>query len=122
MAGFDFPLPNVRSARELLAAFYGLPVITQPQESDYTIGTTAVPIGKYPNTRLAWNLSNTGAGNIAFGFSAAVTITTGFLLEPGGFSRSTWYYDFELVTYPLWAIGAGSGETLYMLENVLTGA
>jgi hypothetical protein len=125
VAGFpdDLIQRNIRTARDFILQWYGTLASTRPVESDYTIGaSTVVALGAINVTRVGLILSNTGAGNIAVSFNPAVTISTGILLEPGGTFISSWYYDLELVTYPLYAIGAGSGETLHMIENVITGA
>jgi len=119
---WDF-MQNFRSVRELLAAFYGGAFITQPMDSEYTIGTTAVQLGDSRlGQRVARALSNTGATNFAISFNPAVTITTGFLLQPGGFYRDDWYYDGDLLERPLWAISSAAGGTLHMLERTLVGA
>jgi hypothetical protein len=125
MAGFgdEIAIRNVRSARDFILQWYGTLATTQPIESDYTIGDTdVVQLGASNITRVGLILSNTGAKNIAVSFSPGVTITTGILLEPGGTFISSWYYDLELVTYPMYAIGADSGQTLHMIENAITGA
>ena len=117
----DFP--NFQSVQQLLAAFYGSAFVTQPVESDYTIGTAAAPLGAAPGgQRVGLLLSNTGATNFALSFNSAPTITTGILLLPGGTYVSDWYYDGDLVSRPLFAIGSGAGGTLHMLERFLAGA
>jgi hypothetical protein len=120
--GDELIIKNMRSAREMVLATFEALATTQPVESSYTIGTTAVALGVPNLQRLGYFLSNTGSVNIAVGFSPNVTITTGALLLQGGTLRSTWFYDLELVQQPIWAIGASSGATLYMMENALTGA
>lgn len=116
-------LQNFRSVRELLLAFYGGAFITQPMDSDYTIGATAVQLGDARlGQRVLRALSNTGATNFAISFNPAVTITTGFLLFPGGFYKEDWYYDGDLLERPLWAISSAAGGTLHMLERTLVGA
>jgi len=115
-------VPNMRQAREMVLATFGVLATTEPVETDYTVGTTAVLLGSQKFRRLGYWLSNTGTVNVAIGFSPNVTITTGVLLVQGGFLFSTWYYDLELVERFIWAIGASSGATLHMVENGITGA
>ena len=117
----DFP--NFQSVQQLLAAFYGAAFVTQPVETDYTIGVEA-PIGSttHPGMRVGLLLSNTGSTNIAVSFNPALTITTGILLLPGGTYVSDWYYDGDLVSRPLYAISSAAGGTLHMLERFLAGA
>jgi hypothetical protein len=113
---------NIRTARELVIQFYGTLAITIPRESDYTIGTDAVPLGVPSIQRLGLILSCTGTVDIAIGYSPDVTITTGILLKQYGVFISNWYYDLELCQAPLWAIGANSDATLHMVENAIAGA
>jgi hypothetical protein len=116
-------VPNFRSVQELLAIFYGAAFITEPIESDYTIGASAAQLGSAPGgVRVGLLLSNTGSTNFAIAFNAGLTITTGVLLLPGGTYVSDWYYDGDLVSRPLYAISSGAGGTLHMLERFLTGA
>lgn len=115
--------PNFRTVYELLGAFYGAAFVTQPIESDTTPGTSAVLLGSGASGVVVGRLlSNTGATNIAVSYSPNVTITTGFLLLPGGTFRDDWYYDGDLVSRPLYAISSAAGGTLHMLERFLTGA
>lgn len=117
----DFP--NFQSVQQLLAAFYGAAFVTQPVESDYTIGTSAAALGSAPGgVRVGLLLSNTGSTNIAISFLAGVTISTGILLLPGGTYKSDWYYDGDLVSRTLYAISSAAGGTLHMLERFLAGA
>jgi len=114
---------NFRSVQELLAAFYGAAFVTQPIESDYTVGASALAIGSAPGgVRVGLLLSNTGSTNIAVAFNAGLTIATGVLLLPGGTYTSDWYYDGDLVSRQLYAISSGAGGTWHALERFLTGA
>jgi hypothetical protein len=120
--GLDF-VQNFRSVQELLIAFYGSGFITEPFETDYTIGTTAVLLGSVRlGQRVGRTLSNTGATNFAISYSPNVQISTGFLVLPAGTFSDDWYYDGDLVNRPLYAISSGAGGTLHMLERALTGA
>ena len=123
MAGApDYPI-NFLSVQQLLAAFYGGSFVTEPMDSDYTIGTTAAPLGSPRlGQRIGRLLSNTGSTNFAISYSPAVTITTGFLLLPGGTFKDDWYYDGDLVSRTLYAISSGAGGTLHLLERTLVGA
>jgi hypothetical protein len=115
--------PNFLTVQDLLAAFYGGAFVTNPLESDFTIGTTAVMLNSNgPGVRVKAALSNTGSTNIAISFNPTLTITTGILLLPAGYLELDWYYDGDLVSRPLYAISAGAGGTLHMLERFLAGA
>jgi hypothetical protein len=114
---------NFRSVQDLLTEFYGAPFVTQPEESDYTVGAAAVPIGANVNgMRVSIILSNTGATNFAVSFLQGVTITTGIFILPGRSYRFDWYYDGDLLNRQLYAISSAGGGTLHMLERFLTGA
>jgi hypothetical protein len=122
MAGSAPDIPNARSVQELLALFYGVGIITEPDESDYTIGTTAIALGgNFPGQRISRLLSNTGATNFAISYSPNVLIATGALILPGGTFSDDWYYDGDLLNRPLWAISSAGGGTLHMIERILVG-
>jgi hypothetical protein len=113
---------NYRSIQELLRAFYHGELISKPVESDFTIGTSPVTLTPGSNgIRISVLLSNTGTPNIAVGYNPALTITTGVLLITAGTFFSDWYYDGDLVSYPLTAIAAAAGGTLHMIERYLQG-
>jgi hypothetical protein len=113
---------NVTSLRELTANFYGTLIENVPIESDYSLTTSAAAIGAGRGQRIAVALSNTGANSCAFGFSNGVTITTGILLQAGGFAYLNWYFDYDLLLNQLYAIAAAGNTTLHMVESVLSGS
>jgi hypothetical protein len=116
-------VPNFRSVQDLLATFYGGSFVTLPHDSDYTIGTTATALNSNRGLqRVGVLISNTGTQNFAISYSPSVTISTGVLLLQGGSFYSDWYYDGDLVQRQLWAVAAGAGGTLHMIERFLVGA
>lgn len=121
MAGQPIPgaynAPNVSSVRDLLMLWYENPIYSQPDESDYTIGTTALQLGATIGQRIQVVCSNTGSTNLAISWKSSITITTGFLLLPGGVFRLKWRDDGDLLMRPLFAISDGAGGTLHMLEQ-----
>jgi len=120
----DGDFQNFRSVQDLLVAFYGGGFITEPFESDYTVGAAAVSLGSKPSgVRVGILLSNTGGTDFAVSFNPAVTITTGILIPKAAPPfRLDWYYDGDLVQRPLYAISSAGGGTLHMLERFLSGA
>ena len=123
MANGTGDYPNFRSVQDLLANFYGGVFVTQPEESDYTVGTAAVALGAAINgMRIGWVLSNTGATNISWSFQPLTSAADGIMIVPGRSFRSDWYYDGDLVGRPIYAISSAGGGTLHMLERFLTGA
>jgi hypothetical protein len=92
-----------------------------PQESDVTVGTSAVKLGTQANIRIAVGISNSGAATIAVGFTNAVTATTGIQVAAGSSLFFNWINDGETVNSDLWAISAGSGNGVHVVEYKLSG-
>lgn len=116
----DLPEP-VRSVRDLVTFFYGKPVPIVPRENDYTVGTSAVPIGAWPQTRVGLAIGNTGSATVVIGFSAGVTATTGLPIPSGQGLYFSWFSDGELLLFPMYAISATAGQTVHTVESVLMG-
>ncbi len=114
-------IPNATSVRELMELFFGIKMITRVMESDVSVGTSAVQLGTYDNTRIAYVLSNSGSVTVAIGFSNAVTTTTGIQVPAGGTLFSWWLSDGETVSQDIWGIASGSGNGVHVAEYVLTG-
>jgi hypothetical protein len=114
-------LPNVTSAGELIELYRGTAIITTPQESDVTVGTTAVKLGKYANTRVAVIISNASNTTIAVGFTSNVTATTGIQVAAGASLSFSWLTDGELVMSDLYAISTSSSLAVHVVESVLSG-
>lgn len=120
-AGVELAAQNIHSARDAWLGYYGFLATTSPIESDYSPTNTAIALGKWPNQRLGYIISNTGTANVAIGFSAGVTISTGILLLQGQAFISNWRQDAELVFAPLFVISTAGGGTVHMVESVLMG-
>jgi hypothetical protein len=108
------------SARSLIASYFGAEIRLQPYESDYSVSTTALQIGKRANQRAALYLANTGATVIAFALNSGVTTTTGLILNPTQSVTFTWFLDGEIVALDWYAISSGAGSTLHVIESVLS--
>src|SRR6266851_8646307 len=116
-------LQNFRSIQELLAAFYGGALISQPEETDYVVGTGPMLVGAGgPGMRIGVVLSNAGATDLAISFRPLTTVSTGIVIAPKANFRFDWYYDGDLVSRPLYAISSAGGGRLHLLERFLTGA
>jgi hypothetical protein len=111
----------ILSVQQFYQQFYNAQFRTRPQYSDYSVGTSVVVIAPPPSPALGITFSNTGSTNIALKARGDVTITTGTLLLPGGTLVLSWYYDYDLLTYDWYAISDGTGGTLNVLQNVLSG-
>jgi hypothetical protein len=121
VAGWPEAMPNMTSADDLIRAVYGRQIINHPVISSYTVGTTAVALGSGRGQRSAYIISNTGSVNVAISFTDSVTITTGILLLQGGTLQVDSYYDQQVIYRTPWAIAAGAGATLFMVETVFVG-
>lgn len=114
-------MPNVNSVRELIELYRGTDVITTPQESDVTVGTTALRLDKYANTRVQIIISNASNTTISVGFSSTVTATTGIQVAQGASVSFNWLTDGELVMSDVYAISTGTGLAVHVVESVLSG-
>jgi hypothetical protein len=111
-----------QSVRDLLLFNFGTEVRIYPKESNPTIGTTPVLLGLYTNVRVALTVSNPSSNTIYLGYSTAVSTTNGLVLAANSSIAWTWYLDGEIVIQPLYAIAAGAGNKLYVVESSLIGA
>lgn len=115
------PLPNVITARELIEIYFGTKVLTRVVESDVSVGTSVVQLGKNANVRTGVALCNTGAAAVAVAFNNGVTVTTGIILVTNQSMFFNWLTDGETVSQDLWAISSGSGNGVHVIEYVLSG-
>lgn len=114
-------VPNITTLRDLVIAQFGRLVVSHPVDSDYNLTTTAANISNLRNQKIGLIASNTGANNCAISFSQNVTITTGILLQPGAALILNWFYDFDWLFKPLYAVAAAGNTTLHVIENQLIG-
>lgn len=112
---------HATSARELIRFYFGLKLDLRIQESDVSVGTTAVRLGNYANTRTAITLGNTGSALVVIGFNSSVTVTTGIPLASNTWFSLGWAIDNELVLQDLYAISGTAGQTVHVVESVLSG-
>lgn len=115
------PLPNVITARELIELYYGTKIAIRVVESDVTVGTSVVQLGKNANIRTGIALCNTGGAAVAVGFNNGVTVTTGIILVTNQSMYLNWQADGEAVSQDLWAISSASGNGVHVIEYVLSG-
>ena len=115
-------LTDAASVRELVAANFGFRVPTYARESNPSVGTTVIPIGNYSNVRVAVTVSNPGSNSVYLGYSSAISTTFGFELAAHAWLTWNWYLDGEIVMQQLFAVAAGAGNKLYVVESALIGA
>lgn len=99
---------------------YTLPVDTF--EKDVTVGTSAVKLVDAKSRRAKLQLSHFGGANIAIGTHPDVTATTGIQFSPGQTAEFDWQDDYDRVTEEFWAISAVAGNSVHVVETVMTGA
>lgn len=116
--GLDF----AQSVRELIALSFDSEIRIYPRESNPTVGTTVIPIGTYSNVRVAVTVSNPGSNSVYLGYSSAISTTFGFELAAHAWLTWNWYLDGEIVMAQLYAVAAGAGNKLYVVESTLIGA
>ena len=115
-------LPYPPSARELIQLYFGRQIRLRLQESDVTVGTTATKLGSWGNTRVQITIGNTGTALVVVAFNPGVTSTTGLPIPSNTGIVFNWLTDNELVMYDLWAISGSSGQTVHVIESVLSPA
>jgi hypothetical protein len=113
---------GISSCRELLAVEYGSELQTRINESDVTVGTSAIAVVAGNGARIQLILSNTGATTIYVSSLSSITGVKGLQLNAGGFLSFSWKNDTDLSTVSFYAIGSAGGGTLHVIENILTGS
>ncbi|SRR5258708_13817123 len=114
--------PYPPSSRELIGLYFGAQIRLRIQESDVTVGTAAVKLGSWANTRVAITIGNTGSALVVVAFNSGVTATTGIPIQSNTGLTFNWLLDNELVMYDLYAISGSSGQTVHVIESVLSPA
>ena len=116
-------MPNggINKLRDLLALYVGDQVRTQGLEADFTVGTTAVRIAQPNIQRVELIVTNWGAAAIALGLGNAVTATTGWIVNSNAWVSLAWFADLDFVAGELWAISAGAGNAVHVIERRMIG-
>lgn len=112
---------GINSARDLLASYYGSELVSNLDESDTTVGTTAVRIARQDPANVARDITNNGANPIAFSSKPQVTATTGIQLAPGQTAYIFVLGDLDLAFCDLWAISADAGNSVHVVNTQLIG-
>ncbi len=111
----------LQTCRDLLAKEYGDQLLCNFNESDVTIGTTAIILAVGNPRRIWLTITNWGAAAISLSTKPNVTATTGIIIPPSGFLNLNWRADAEFVTGPIYAISSGAGNSVHLTEQVLVG-
>jgi hypothetical protein len=105
----------------LLSSYYGRTFNGQLNESDVTVGTSAVQLVKANPQRFWITFANNGAAAIAISNSRTVTSSTGWQIPPGGALGFSWINDADMPALDWYAISAGAGNGVHVLERVASG-
>lgn len=104
---------------ELLQSLYGVRSRTVENPETATVGVTVVNILRNNPNRLSFTIFNLSANNIWIGPKNDVSSTKGIWVSPNGGSVTLmWDRDFEIVGAAWYAIAAGAGSAIYLLENI----
>jgi hypothetical protein len=103
--------------KEVIDRLYGV-------KTDMRINPVAAQVGATPTAlllnnpnRLAWTIINLGSEAIYIAFTPDVAATKGIYVASGGGTMGLIFSeDFELVTYPIWAVGAVGSDDVYLIE------
>jgi len=115
------PDGGVRTLRDLLRSFVGDGVRADKLEADFTVGTTAVRIAQPNARRVGLIVTNWGAASVALGFTNGVTATTGWIVGASAWVSFSWFADLDITAQEIWAISAGAGNAVHVIERLLIG-
>jgi hypothetical protein len=106
---------------QLLLSYFKRTFDGQLTESDVTVGTTAVQLVKANAQRFWVTFANNGAATIQISNSRTVTSSTGWPIPAGGVIGFVWNQDSDLAALDWYAISAGAGNSVRVLERVASG-
>jgi hypothetical protein len=103
--------------KEVIERMYGVKTDMLVNPVTDTVLTTPTQLLKPNPNRLAWTLINLGSEAIYLSFTQDVATTKGIYVASGGGTMGLLFSeDFELVTFPIYAIGAAGGDKVYLVE------
>ena len=103
--------------KDVIDRLYGVKTDMQVNPLVSQIGATPTQVLKNNPNRLAWTLINLGSEAVYLAFTPDVASTKGIYVAAGGGVMGLLFSeDFELVTYPMWGIGAVGGDNIYLVE------
>jgi hypothetical protein len=104
---------------EVLENMYGVRTDMRVNPITDTIATSATQLLRNNPNRLAWTLINLGSEAVYLSFTPDVGTTKGIYVASGGGTMGLLFSeDFELVTYPVYGIGAAGGDKIYLVEVI----
>jgi len=85
-----------------------------PLEGTFTLAVGVNQILAPDPERVVAAFVNNGNAEVWIGFSASIAVGSGILLPPnGGFLALTLVEDYNLVSFPIYAVESASGSDLY---------
>lgn len=103
--------------KDVIERLYGVKTDMRVNPVASQIGATATQLLKNNPDRLAWTLINLGTEAVYLAFTPDVAATKGIYVAAGGGTMGLLFSeDFELVTYPIWGIGAVGSDNIYLVE------
>lgn len=105
--------------KDVLERLYGVKTDMRVNPVVAQIGATPTQILLNNPNRLAWTLINLGGEAVYLAFTPDVATTKGIYVASGGGTMGLLFSeDFELVTYPVWGIGAVGSDNIYLVEVI----
>jgi hypothetical protein len=105
--------------KEVIDRLYGVKTDMQVNPVAAQIGATATKLLLNNPNRLAWTLINLGTEAVYLAFTPDVAATKGIYVASGGGTMGLLFSeDFELVTWPIWGIGAVGSDDIYLVEVI----
>lgn len=112
---------SIQTARELIASWYGDELVSNIDDSDVTVGTTAILIAKRNGATITRVITNAGAATIFVSSKSSIAANQGIALVAGGTLSVNALEDFDLASCDLYAISASSGNAVHVMHLRLIG-
>jgi hypothetical protein len=111
----------LKTAREFIASFYGDPLVSNIDDSDVTVGTTAILVAKRNGATITRVITNNGAATIFISSKSNIAANQGIALGAGGSLSLSAIEDFDLASCDLYAISGSSGNAVHVTHLRLIG-
>jgi len=112
----------LNTARDFLASLYGDEMVSSIDETDVTVGTSAILIAKRNGACIELIITNNGAAAIFVSSKVGVAANTGIQLAAGGTLSFDARTDFDLASCDLFAISGTAGQAVHVISVQLIGA
>ena len=112
---------KISSARDLLESYYGSRLVSNLQEHDYTVGTSAVRIAVQDPAVTERIITNNGSASIFVSSLPGVAVNAGIVVGPGASINPEVLTDRDLAFCDLWAISGSAGNAVHVISTQLIG-